>query len=86
MSFSVTGAHICVVLFFFFYFIVETGARSWVVLATRVTWFHLPGLGCWPTIGLFWAPDLHLRRMLLILFKLFGPIEAHGSSSYSSKL
>ena len=22
------------------------------------------GLGCWATKGLFWAPDLHLQRML----------------------
>ena len=26
-------------------------------------WFHPTGLGCWPTVGLFWAHDLHLQRM-----------------------
>ena len=25
----------------------------------------LQRLGCWPTVGLFWAQDLHLWRMLL---------------------
>ena len=31
MSFSVTGAHVCVVLFYFVYPFVGTGARGWVV-------------------------------------------------------
>ena len=25
----------------------------------------LQGLGCWPSVGLFWVRDLHLQRMLL---------------------
>ena len=29
-------------------------------------WFHPAGLGCWPTVGLFWAPDLHLHQMLFM--------------------
>ena len=48
MSFSVTGAHICVVFFFFFLISsLRQGlvAGLWILLATRVTWFHLPGVG-----------------------------------------
>ena len=29
----------------------------------------LQELSCWPTTGLFWAPDLHLRPMLLNVVK-----------------
>ena len=46
MSFSVTGAHICVV-FFFLISSLRQGlvAGLWILLATRVTWFNLPGVG-----------------------------------------
>ena len=27
------------------------------------------GLGCWPTVGLFWVSDLFLQRMFLISIK-----------------
>ena len=61
MSFSVAGAQICVVFYFVYHF-VEVGARGWVVdTAGHSDGSILQGLGCWPTVGLFWAPDRHLR-------------------------
>ena len=60
MSFSVTGAHVCVVLFYFGYPFVGQGlvAGLWILLASGGS--ILQGLGRWPIIGLFLAPDLHL--------------------------
>ena len=56
MSFSVTGAHICVVLFHFVYPFVWVGARGQIVdTAGNIGGSILQGLGCWPEIGLFWA-------------------------------
>ena len=47
---------------------IGVGARGWVVdTAGHGGGSNLQGLGSWPTIGLFWAPDLHLQRMLLML-------------------
>ena len=69
MSFSVTGAHVCVVLFYFVYLFIEEGggACGWVVdTPGHRGGSILHGLGCWPTVGLFWAPDLPFRRMLLL--------------------
>ena len=61
MSFSVTGAHVCVVLFYFVYPFIGVGARAWVMdTAGHEGGFILQGLGCWPTVGLFWVRDLHL--------------------------
>ena len=66
MSFSVTGAHVCVVLFYFVHLFIGAGARGWVVdTAGHRGGSILQGLGCWLTVGLFWAPDLHLQRLLL---------------------
>ena len=66
MSLSVTGAHVCVVLFYFVYPLVGAGACGSVVdTAGHGGGSILQGLGCWSTVGLFWAPDLHLRRMLI---------------------
>ena len=63
MSFSVTGAHVCVVLFYFVYLFVGVGARGWFVDTAGLGGGSiLQGLGCWPTGGLFWAPDLHLNK------------------------
>ena len=44
------------------------GAHGWVVDNTGHgggSILHAQGLSSWPTVGLFWAPDLHLQRMLL---------------------
>ena len=61
MSFSVTGVLVCVVLFYFAHVVIGAGARGCVVdTAGRRGGSILQGLGCWPTVGLFWAPDLHL--------------------------
>ena len=66
MSFSVTGAQVCVVIFYFVYPFVGVGAPARVVdTAGHEGGSILQGLGCWPTIGPFWAHDLHLQRMLL---------------------
>ena len=54
----------CAVLILFVY--PFAGAGLWIVNTAGheggSTWH---GLGCWPTAGLFQAPDLHLRLMLL---------------------
>ena len=43
----------------FVYPFVGAGARSWVVDTAGHRGDSIPqGLGCWPTVGLFWAPDL----------------------------
>ena len=43
------------------------GVHGWVVDTAGHGGGSLPqGLGSWLTVGLFWAPDLHLRQMLLI--------------------
>ena len=61
MSFSVIGVLLCVVLFYFVYIVMGAGARSCVVdTAGHGSGSILQGLGCWLTVGLFWAPDLHL--------------------------
>ena len=68
MSFSVTGAHVGVVLFYFVYSLVEAGAQSWIVdTAGQGGGYTQQGLGCWPTRGLIGAPDLHLQPMLLMV-------------------
>ena len=59
MSFSVTGAHVCVVLFYFVYLFVGVGAHGWVVdTAGQGGGSILQGLGCWPTVGLFYFGHL----------------------------
>ena len=60
MSLSVGGAHVGFVLYFNICLsFVGAGARSWVVdTAGHRGDSILQGLGCWPTVGLFWAPDL----------------------------
>ena len=64
-----TGAHVCVVSFYFVYPFVEVGAHGWFVdTAGQVGDSIRQGLGCWPAIGLFWAPDLHWQQMLLTPF------------------
>lgn len=50
MSFSVTGANVCVYYFYFVYHFVGEGARGWVV----------------GTAGYMGAPDFHLRQMLIM--------------------
>ena len=61
-SFSVTGAHACAVLIYFIYPFAWVWAHGCVVdTAGHGGDSILKGLGCWPTIGLLWAPDLHLR-------------------------
>ena len=61
MSFSVTGAHVFVVLFYFVYPFIGAGAHAWVMdTAGQEGGSILLGLGYWPTVGLFWAQDLHL--------------------------
>ena len=65
MSFSVSGAHACVVLFYLVYPFIGAGACAWVMdTAGHDGGSILQGLSCWPTVGLFWARDLHLQRML----------------------
>ena len=50
MCFSVTGAHVGVVLFYFVYPLVE--AQGWIVdTAGHEGGYTQQGLGCWPTIG-----------------------------------
>ena len=58
----------CDVLILFFYLFAGVAARGgWVVdTAGHRGGSIQQGLGCWQTAGLFWAPDLHLRQMLLI--------------------
>jgi len=57
----------CDVLILFFYPFAGAAARRWVVdTAGHRGGSIQQGLGCWQTAGLFWAPDLHLRQMLLI--------------------
>lgn len=66
MSFSVTGAQACDVLFYFVYPFVGVGARDWVVdTAGHGDGSILQRLGCWPAAGLVWAPDRHMQQMLL---------------------
>ena len=61
MSFSVTDAHACVVLFYFVYLSIGAGACGWVVdTVGHGGGSILQGLGCSPTVGLFWALDIHL--------------------------
>ena len=51
MSFSVSGAHVG---------FVGAGACGWVVDTAGHGGGSIPqGLGCWPTVGLFWAPNLN---------------------------
>ena len=69
MSFSVTGVHISCYLNFICLSLrwAGGGARGWVVdTASHGGGSIWQGLGCWPTAGLFWAPDLDLRGVLLI--------------------
>ena len=72
-----TGARVDVALFYFVCPLVEAGgsglrAQGWVVdTAGHEGGYTQQGLGCWPTIGLFWAPDLHLQPMLLITPEIF---------------
>ena len=40
-------------------------AGLWILLAMGVVPSHRGWVPGQPTIGLFWAPDLHLQRMLL---------------------
>ena len=57
----------CDVLILFFYLFAGAAARGWVVdTAGHGGGSMQQWLGCWQTAGLFWAPDLHLRQMLLI--------------------
>ena len=66
MSFSLTGAHSCVVLFYLVYPFIWAGACAWVMdTAGHDGGSILQGLSCWPTVGLFWARDPHLQQMLL---------------------
>ena len=66
MSVSVTGAHVCVLLFYLVYPFIGVRAHAWVMdTAGHEGGSILLGLGCWPTVGLFWAHDLHLWQMLL---------------------
>ena len=67
MPFSVTSAHVCVVLIYFVHPFVGVGAHGWVVdIAGHGGSSIWQRLGCWPAIGLFWAPVLHLRRNYVI--------------------
>ena len=67
MSFSVTGARVDVVLFYFVYPLAEAEPQDWVVdTAGHEGGYTQQGLGSWPTIGLLEAPDLHLQPILLI--------------------
>ena len=67
MSFRVTDALVCVILFYFVYLVIGVGAYGWVMdtAGSRSTSI-LQRLGCWPTVGLLAntrvvrAPDLHL--------------------------
>ena len=58
-----TGARVDVALFYFVYPLVEAGglrAQGWVVDTDgHEGGYNQLGLGCWPTIGLLGAPDLH---------------------------
>ena len=46
MSLSVTGAHVCVLSFYFLYLFVGAGACGWVVGTAMATgWFHPAGVG-----------------------------------------
>ena len=48
-------------LIFFVYPFVGAGTCGWVVdTAGHDVGSILQGLGCWPTVGVFWARDLHL--------------------------
>ena len=51
----------CLILTLFVYPFPKAGARGWV-LDTAGHGGHsiLPGLGCWPNVGLIWVPDHHL--------------------------
>ena len=65
MSFSVTGARVCVVLFYFIHPFIGAERRGCVVDSVGHGGSSiLLGLRCWPMVGLFWASDLHLRQML----------------------
>ena len=85
MLFSVTGAHVGVVLFYFVYAFIGAGARGWVVdTAGHGGGYILQGLGCWLTVELFWAPDLHLQRMFLTINN--EGVHATGSPRVSCNL
>ena len=63
MSFCVTGGHVCVVLILliFVYPFARAGTGGWVVETAGYGGGSIwQGLGCWPTVRLLWAPDLHL--------------------------
>ena len=63
-----TDAHVGAVLFYFVYPFVEEGAQSSIVdTAGHGGGYTQQGLGCWPTMGLFGAPDLHLQPMLFMV-------------------
>ena len=54
MSFGVTGAHVCVVLFYFVYPFIGAGACGQVVdTAGYEGGSILQGLAYWPIVGLF---------------------------------
>ena len=67
MSSSVTDTHTCGIILCFVNLLVGVGACGWVVDTTgHGGGSTLQGLGCWPTVGLFWAPDLHLQYLLYV--------------------
>ena len=52
----------CVVLILFVYPFAGVGAHGQVVdTAGQGSGSIWQRLGCWSTVGLFWAPDLHLQ-------------------------
>ena len=42
------------------------------------------GLACWPTVGMFWVPDLHLRPMLLTREYMFRSPPSDPSDNYGN--
>ena len=57
----------CDVLILFVYLFTGAAPRGWVVdTAGHRGGSIQQGLRFWQTTGLIWAPDLHLRQMLLI--------------------
>ena len=67
LSLNVFQCDSVVPMFVLSYFIlfnpfIGAGTRCWVVdTAGREGGSILQGLGCWPTVELFWAHDLHLQ-------------------------
>ena len=69
MSFSVTDAHVCIVLFYSVYPFVGVEASGRDVDTAGHGGGSIPqALGCWSTVGLFWAPDLHLMNVVNMVY------------------